>query len=189
MRVLLDVDDVVCDFRGRAWSVAKELFSRDLPEPSEHGVWDVAASMALTKEETAELWEVLGMPGMAQCLEPLPGALEAVPKLEALAEVVFVTAPFDESPTWVFDRTCWLRKLFGRTVAERTVFTHNKKAVCGRVLVDDKVEHLVQWSYQMNMWGVPNLPLCWSTSYNQEGYPGQQVASWEEVIEQVKRVC
>jgi 5'(3')-deoxyribonucleotidase len=65
-------------------------------------------------------------------------------ELNQLGAVYVVTSPWWPSPTWMYERTNWLRRHFGVT-PEWVVHTSAKKLVHGRVFIDDNYAHLVDW--------------------------------------------
>ncbi len=155
--VLLDVDGVLCDF-----------------------VSGVMRSVATCSDERADLsdWDFLGKlsshakrayladsakPGFCYGLEPLPGAVTGVQQLLADGhDLVAVTAPLLHCPTWEGERRAWLWKHFG-IAAREVIFTSRKDLVHGDVLVDDKPEHVKDWSARWGKTGV-----LWAQAYNKK---------------------
>jgi 5'(3')-deoxyribonucleotidase len=84
-------------------------------------------------------------PGFCDAIQVQPGAIEAVDRLRKIADVYVVTSPWDSSPTWEFERKNWLKRHFD-------IHHHNvlqgaaKHLVFGNVFVDDKIDHVLEWS-------------------------------------------
>lgn len=88
-------------------------------------------------------------PGFCEEILPQPGAKEAVAKLSEIGEVFVVTSPWDSSPTWMHERLHWVAKHFPEVGRRRVIQTAQKHLIRGDVFVDDKLEHIEQWS---NAW-------------------------------------
>jgi len=84
--------------------------------------------------------------GFCSDIVPAPGAQEAVARLSELGEVFVVTSPWDSSPTWVHERLHWVAKHFPTIGRRRVIQTAQKHLIRGDVFVDDKLEHVEQWS-------------------------------------------
>jgi 5'(3')-deoxyribonucleotidase len=132
MRVLCDVDGVLADFVGGVTRAAQALgskTSRDWP------VWDIWPNFEPDLHE--EIEAAICAPGFAWGLSLFPGAGEAVNRIAAKHDLVFVTTPYDRAPTWVFDRAKWLRDLWPEIPI---VFTKDKSLVRGDLLIEDNPE-------------------------------------------------
>lgn len=71
-----------------------------------------------------------------------------------------MTAPLLHCPTWESERREWLRCHFGFK-ARDVIFTARKDLVHGDVLIDDKPEHVKEWSLR---WG--KCAVLWAQPYN-----------------------
>ncbi len=178
--VLLDVDGVLCDFvSGVMRSVATCSDERaDLSE------WDFLDKLG-PHARRAYLADS-AKPGFCYGLDPLPGAVEGVQQLLADGhDLVAVTAPLLHCPTWEGERRAWLWKHFG-IAAREVVFTSRKDLVHGDVLVDDKPEHVKDWSARWGKCGV-----LWAQPYNKKhasraGASIIRTADWQHVREYLR---
>jgi len=142
MIVLMDVDGVVADFVG---GVLNELHDRgiakdkDLVSIGPRHMFDY-----LSDEEAVVARQIINAPGFAQRLGTVPGARYGVEQLVSMGfQVVFLTAPWDDSPTWCYDRTKWLEAMFPYDCS--IIFTHAKWHVKGDLFLDDYLPNLVKW--------------------------------------------
>lgn len=143
MRVLLDCDGVLSDFVGAALGVIGEVTGRWYG-PSEVTRWDFG-NLFESERESRAVWAELSGPGVAQELEVLPGAVDAVLRLrDAGHEIYVVTSPMPNCPTWTYERELWLRDHFGIDRGH-IIHTSAKSLVCGDVLVDDNLDNVGGW--------------------------------------------
>src|SRR5258705_593313 len=74
-------------------------------------------------------------------LEPLPGAIEGVELLKAIADIYVVTSPWTSHPTWEYERRNWVKHHLG--IDKNHIISTSAKYVCaGQILIDDKIETL-----------------------------------------------
>src|ERR1700677_4537513 len=110
-RLLIDVDEVLADFKTPALGALERLCGRKLTA-DDYDVWDMFT--VFSEDEKVKVYAEVGRPGFCRNLEPKLGALQAVHELRQMVDVFPVTSPFP-SPTWVHERTEWLVSLFGFT--------------------------------------------------------------------------
>lgn len=144
-RLLIDIDDVSAMFRYRFMQLVNEIHGTNLRYENCQGYWEVSKAMGLTERQAAPVWRAVNSNGFAQTLEPMPGVQEAVERLAQHYEVMFVTKPLRSSPTWVYDRTHWVKKHFGVALSKNIHSTGAKYAVDGNVLIEDTPSHAVAW--------------------------------------------
>ena len=159
MILLLDCDEVLCDFSGEVLRLAQKL---NLTMPPENAVeWDLFN--AFPPEEALCLRQEVSKRGFCLNLPPFPAAQEAVKHLHYIgATIVCVTSPWN-GPYWVYERQLWLQEHF-QIGKQHTINTKAKHLVRGDVFVDDKPSMVLRWS-QMN----PGRPAwLWHTKYCHE---------------------
>lgn len=181
--ILLDVDGVVADFVGCALDVLQEETGRDWKR-SDVTEWGFDSILATMKPpEVRRFWGAFRMPGVANGLDMFPGSVEGVEFLtDAGHNIVWVTAPMAGSPTWAFERACWLADRFPGTPV---VSTSHKQFIRGDFLVDDKPSNLTEWRG-----GVPGSHgegLLWDAPYNVKA-EGLRVFDWFDVLNFVEGV-
>ena len=90
------------------------------------------------KEYEGRLDEV---PGIFGLMEPMPGAIEAVHKLQEYYDVyILSTAPWKNPSAWS-DKVAWVTKYLDDVFHKRMVVTHCKHLLCsgnGDYLIDDR---------------------------------------------------
>lgn len=181
MRVLLDVDGVVADFLQHTISHVGEF----APEGGIESVtsWEILNHFPLPGRALAQKSWV--EKGFCAGIPLYPGSLEGVSTVAKKAEIVWVTAPMQDSPYWGHERTLWLKRHFGAP-HESVVLAHNKAHVWGDFLVDDRIENILSWC-EAHPRGVG---LLWDRPYNRHWNPGgvrfQRVSSWEQVLKSLE---
>lgn len=179
--VLVDVDDVLCDFKNPAIDIMRDLFGIEIDLSTfEH--WDLFTAM--TEPQQAVFYELIGRPGYCYSLEVLPGAKEGIERLRQEGEVVIVTRPV-MSPTWVYERTNWLIDNFGFNVFN-IISTAGKHHVRGHALVDDNPENIARWQEHNPLgdgllWSLPNTE-------NMSEMDRHRVRTWDEVLTRVREL-
>lgn len=113
----IDMDNVLVDFQSgiaRIDEASKKAFENDLDE----------------------------YPGIFGMMDPMPGALEAIPKLAPHFNMyILSTAPWLNPSAWI-DKVKWVHRHFGSdknsVFYKRLIITHHKNLNKGDYLVDDR---------------------------------------------------
>jgi len=82
-------------------------------------------------------------PGLFDNPPPIPGAIEAIQRLQDSGRFelyILSTAPWGNPGAWTAKRL-WIERHFGDTFYKRVTLTHQKGAVQGDFLVDDRPNH------------------------------------------------
>lgn len=180
-RILLDVDEVVCDFVGYYLKLAEKLTNRKYNK-SQVTQWSINDALDLPQWARREIQYDLSEPFTALKLQLLPGAKEAYRELSQLADVHFATVPYHSSKTWGSDRVEWLKLHFGENV--KWHLTENKYALQADVMVDDKAELVDDWATEN-----PGLPIIWDCPWN-SNYKNDRVLrldNWTDIISVIEK--
>jgi 5'(3')-deoxyribonucleotidase len=132
---LVDCDGVLADFVTPVVAWAGPDFTRD--SISE---FDILKAWGI-EDRQDELDRHCAQPGWCEALPVYEGAREFVDRLRSRFEVVIVTSPYSNVPTWTSERIAWLRKHFG-IPKQDVVFCERKNLVRGAALVDDAIHNL-----------------------------------------------
>lgn len=179
LRVLIDVDGVLADFRQLFISAVMATGVRAIDYTWRPDQWDLSKALKLTKKEDDAVFSIINAAGVADdYLQPFPGAVEGVRRVAQYASVYFVTAQLRTSPTWVYDRDRWLIRHFGKEQGEKVVYTDHKYVVCGDYLVDDKPENCREWAAAWPS----GFALHWTASYAKVEPDLLAVSSWEQIL-------
>lgn len=191
IRVVMDADGVFVDFVGgvmqEAWILTGRHFVRE-----QFPNWDIFA--VFEKEVPGlkkKLHERIARPGFCAQLSPTPGAEAALAKLVSLEaggliELLIATSPWDESPTWVYERAKWFRH---RGVDRNKILhTHVKGPIRADIFVDDKPSHITAWEAE-NMAGDA---YAWATPHNAYDREVSHahldwLSSWDELFQAITR--
>jgi len=188
MRILVDCDGVVCDFATAYHNAAlTELGKQYDGDIHDRKTWDVGDAMELTETERRLLYVPLTHPGVGANLPAYQPAIEAVVEMSKFAEIVFVTAPFPFSPTWMWDRNIWLEKQFP-TLDYKVIHTADKHLIVGDVLIDDKVCNIESWADAMRKLGRFPKPILWGWPFNEGQTPKKayRFTDWADVLKLIR---
>jgi 5'(3')-deoxyribonucleotidase len=172
LRILCDVDGVICDFGSRyldgVYAVTGCRFG-----PQDVTTWEHRDCLGISKEDDAR---VLAWVSNRLDFYEIPGAVDAVRALQCRHEVVFVTSPHSAIPTWAHERERWLNLRFPGTPV---VHTHHKHLISGDVLIDDRTENVAGW---LRAWP-GGKGILWAQPYNAGQRPGGmwRTNDWKEV--------
>lgn len=143
LAVLIDVDGVIANFVDKISSYLENRFEI---------VIDRSKIYSDVKKEAKGFWDeecddFIRQPGFAQSLDEIPGAVNAVKQIMEASDgkVLFVTSPYDSSPTWCYDRYMWLKDRF-EISRDDVIFARDKRFISGLTLIDDRWENVVDWS-------------------------------------------
>ena len=92
-------------------------------------------SEAVRQEYEGRLDEV---PGIFALMEPMPGAIEAVHRLQEYYEVYILSTSPWKNPTAASDKVAWVTKYLDDVFHKRMVLTHCKNLCKGDFLIDDR---------------------------------------------------
>lgn len=169
--VLLDVDGVLAGFIEKMLSYINnrnvEKYPYTITKEQLYSNKDISADIRKCVKEWDELCEDLAKSeGFCQTLPVLPGAQKFVQDLKDKGfNIMYVTSPYKDSPTWAYDRIEWLKRHFGASRYD-IISTPEKRYVDGICLVDDKPENIQDWA-QYNERGYPILfDQPWNQRFN-----------------------
>jgi 5'(3')-deoxyribonucleotidase len=136
---MLDADGVLVDFTS---PVLEFLASVGKPKHYDQLTrWDVFDGDLELEDQFKERYA--SKLGFCFNLKPLPGAIEFVRAARDKYDIAIVTTPYDV-PHWYNERRDWLVSTLGIARSAIT-FTHHKQFIEGDVLVEDKIENIVNW--------------------------------------------
>lgn len=101
-RLYFDMDNVLVDFKSGMAKVDAETLAAAGKNPDE-------------------------IPGIFSLMDPMPGAVEAVPRLAEKYDVyILSTAPWKNPSAWA-DKVAWVQKYFDDVFRKRLILTHQKE--------------------------------------------------------------
>lgn len=107
---------------------------------------DFASALELQSEETLKEYEGRydEIPGLFGQMKPMPGALEAVRKLNEKYDCyILSTAPWNNPSAWS-DKVIWITRHLDDVFHKKVVITHCKHLCKGDILIDDRDKHGVR---------------------------------------------
>jgi len=172
MRILLDVDGVICDYQAWWCDLAEKALGRrpTLNRPDRYGMHERYNTDA---EDRATI-DRLVYTTAPDRMHPMPGAIEGVRMLTRRHDVHFVTTSQYPNPLWEYGRRAWFHRELGADASMRLCFVYHKRIVDGDVFVDDLESNVKRWLEGRNTWrrgivfGSPTCP-DWSALLRQIG--------------------
>lgn len=171
MRILCDMDDVVAECTAYWLTLLNRYYGEEL-RPQDITDWHL---WKFCKNATREqVYSHLADPGFFLHLEPVPGAIPSLKKLQdAGHEVVFVTACQHGHA----DKRRWIQNHLPGFDLRNVIFAERKELINGDILIDDRIENLEQWKHL----NPTSYPICFARPHN-HGYLGGKAFSWEGVM-------
>jgi len=184
LEILLDVDGVLGDLHA---VLLAELNGRLGTNHKLDGIttWDMSTSLGV---EPSLIHGLLNTPGLCASVPPFPEAQSAVGALRAQGHRVYaITHPWP-SPTWGWERTCWLHDHFQFT-DEQILLGAPKYLVDGDVLIDDGLKYMLPWAKRRPA----KLGLLWDKPWNQSEQPVppnvRRLNKWDDALWIIKAVA
>lgn len=187
IEIVMDADGVFVDFIGGVLRETKILTGRNV-ERSRLTNWDIFKDLeAITGHKGLEglLLEHVDAPGFCSALEPCAGADDALAWLleqdaKGAIHLTIATTPWQGCPTWAHERTRWFarRGLHYSRVMHAVV----KRQVYADVFIDDKPEHVREWSARHHN----GLAFLWPCSHNVHETSLTRLRDWEQMEEVVE---
>ena len=104
---------------------------------------DFASALQLQSEETLKEYEgrLDEIPGLFSQMKPMPGALEAVRRLNETYDCyILSTAPWNNPSAWS-DKVAWITEHLDDVFHKKMIITHCKHLCKGNDLIDDRDKH------------------------------------------------
>ena len=80
-------------------------------------------------------------PGIFALMDPMPGAIEAVERLDSRFDVyILSTAPWNNPSAWS-DKLNWVKMHLGEAFTKKLILCHHKDLLLGDFLIDDRDKH------------------------------------------------
>ncbi|XP_060573932.1 5'(3')-deoxyribonucleotidase, cytosolic type-like isoform X1 [Ruditapes philippinarum] len=142
LRVLLDMDGVLCDFEGDFL----EAFKRKYPdEPhieleDREGFWLREQYEKMKPGSTPLCSAIYNSRGFFQNLSEIPGAVDAAREMAILegVDVFICTSPLNNYKYCLKEKFHWVEKHLGRNWCEKIILTKDKTMANGHLLIDDR---------------------------------------------------
>lgn len=107
---------------------------------------DFDSALKLQSEETLKEYEGREdeIPGLFGRMQPMPGAIEAVRKLNEIYDCyILSTAPWGNPSAWSY-KVIWITRYLDDVFHKKMVITHCKHLCKGDILIDDRDKHGVR---------------------------------------------
>ncbi len=169
-------DEPMSDFVGAVLREIADITGKPRRR-SEIDNFDIAGSLALSPEDSAELWHRVGQEKFCLKLYPIEGAYDGICALREFADVRAVTSPF-KSPHWANERERWLMKQMGFK-RDEIIQTPGKDVVFAHVFIDDKIEPLFKWRDRWPGSHAIRFTAPWNDN---RGWDGHSSCDWTEIV-------
>lgn len=145
MRILFDVDGVICDYVAWWRKCAEAVLPHPLKESGRGRSWKMEERYELTEREHRAIQREIYTTS-PESMQAIPGALLQLPALMHDHDVHFATTSMVPNPLWEHGRRRWFRKHLGSDAARRLIFLRYKYVISADVLVDDKPSAIAEWN-------------------------------------------
>jgi len=139
MRILIDMDGITADLLKKWLHTYNEEWS-DTVTKADIKTW--AMHKAVKAKCGTAIYKMIERPGFFDWVEPLPGAVEAVKRLQEHHEVRIASAP--AGPDSARAKLSWCEDVLGIPRRE-VILTHEKDWIEADLLIDDKPGAIRAW--------------------------------------------
>lgn len=139
-RVFIDMDNVLVDFGSALGRVSDEVKREYADDGTGHPHYD-------------------DIPGLFTLMDPMPGAIEAVHRLQKRYDLyILSTAPWNNPSAWA-DKLKWVTRYLDDVFHKRLIISHRKDLCQGDYLIDDRPNHgASQFPGEWIHFGSPRFP-------------------------------
>ncbi len=171
--LLFDLDGICCNLMKKWLAVYNEDYHDNLTEEDiTSWNWDDFVKPECGKR----IYYYLNRPGFFADLDPIPGSVEALGRLQEICELVVVTASPKEAAG---DKMAWVRRHLPMVPKGNIIVTYRKDLVRGDFMFDDAPKNLINHTATRIMLDYP---------YNREFHDCHRVHSWEEAEALIRRM-
>jgi 5'(3')-deoxyribonucleotidase len=186
MRILIDLDGIAADLLGKWLRVYNEEWGENVT-PSDIKQWAIHES--INPRCGKDIYKMIERPAFFDNLEPLPGAVEAIPLLQQHHKVRIATAA--AGPDSARAKLTWCERVLG--ISHKDVFlTRKKHWIEADLLIDDKPEAIRAWRnakrpyaatiaypYNHEIAGYVN---CFAQDYQDTERAWAEIVAWVETL-------
>lgn len=130
--LLLDMDGVICDTMGAAFSIVNQEQGTNIIHADCKDYWFKDLPV-----EPSVIIDVLRREGFYRHLDVITGAVGAVNRLREQYDVVVCTAPMKGAESCEDEKREWLAEHFDTDFAEQAIVTTDKSKVKGKAIIED----------------------------------------------------
>lgn len=173
-RLILDADGVFVDFVKGFLTAVKAATGKDFTQ-SQITSFDISKSLGLTDEEAQATYAQITK-GWCLNLDPIPGAIEWIQRLNLISDIYIVTSPLSSLDTWASERTKWIKEHLG--FSKNRVMSGSAKQICrADFFVDDSAENCEAWNAENS-----GTAVMWKSPWN-EKHPwlGHRFNEWHKL--------
>ncbi len=145
-KILVDIDGVSCDLVGEVL----DRLNKRLETKFKHDhitEWDFfnPDNNIFTEDELLNIRDIFKEKDLCFQVNLIDGVKETLEELQKDGhQIIWLTAPWRDSPTWCYDRIRWIDKHLGH-ISKNIIFAWNKEEIPGDILIDDNPEFLKRW--------------------------------------------
>jgi 5'-nucleotidase len=154
VRVLVDMDGVMCDFEGHMLAEFRKAHPSDpYVAPEDRSTFYMSEQYELIQPGLGvKVKEIMKKPGFFRSMPPIKGAVSAIKEMDKMegVQVFICTAPIEEPFFCVKEKYEWVNCHLGKEWMQRIILTHDKTLIIGDILIDDK--HEVSGSIAQPSW-------------------------------------
>jgi len=163
--LLFDLDGICCNLMKKWLAEYNRDYNDNLTEAD---IVEWEWHRFVKPECGKRIYHYLNRPGFFLDLEPIPGCIESLNRLQHICELVVVSA---SPPEAAGDKIRWVRRHLPMVPRGNIVITYRKDLVRGDFMFDDAVK---------NLRNHPAIRILMDYPYNRNFHDCHRVYSWEE---------
>ncbi len=146
--LLVDMDDVLCDWSGKVTKVTGIPVVR---RPDGMAKWTEYQHQIVSDLEKTEHFYLQ--------IDPIPYAVKAIKYLNKYFEIYVVSTPSWNNPSSFTDKRLWIETHFGTLLDKKLILTHRKDLIIGDIIIDDRLVNGVEnFKGQIIQFGTEDFP-------------------------------
>lgn len=191
IRVLVDMDGVICDFEQSFLDKFREQHPNEpyIPLSERHGFYIDEQYSKIKPSLREKIWNIIEAEGFFRELLPIDGALEAIKSMSSMegVDVFLCTSPLTTSFHSVKEKFEWIEQHLGWKWINKTIITKDKTIIAGDLLIDDRP--VIKGAEKHPVWHHILFTTCHNKNINlselscEERLDNWTDGSWKKLIE------
>lgn len=195
LRVLVDMDGVLCDFEGHMLSLFQKKFSDEpFVKPEDRNTIFMHKQFEQLKPGLgSKIQSIMYEQDFFLTMPEIEDAVKSVKEMSDIpgVEVFICTSPVNDSKYCAPEKYEWIEKHFGSSWIRRTILTSDKTLINGDLLIDDI--HFIEGTVDETSWDHILFTQCHNRHLDEKHFQEKKIArrldnwkddSWRHLIDQ-----
>lgn len=192
LRVLLDMDGVLCDFEGPFLEAYRQKYPEEpyVELEDRDGFWLRDQYEKISPGSTSKCSSVYNARGFFKYLPEIPGAVEAATELSKMegVDVFICTSPLNNYRHCLKEKFHWVEQHLGKHWCEKIILAKDKTMAYGHLLIDDRPN--ISGAVQTPSWEHVVFTACHNVRADIRGkrrLENWTDGTWQDLIEEFKK--